>query len=132
MLTGESIPVEKSVGDSPIGGSMNYNGAMEVEVTHVGGDTTLARIVKMMEDAQGRKSADIEAGGPCGRGFVPAVMGIAIAAGSFMACCRWKDMAFVLTIFVAVLVICLPLRTRTRDTDGHHGWEPASGPATVY
>ena len=41
-LTGESIPVEKSVGDSLIGGSMNYNGAMEAEVTHVGGDTTLA------------------------------------------------------------------------------------------
>ena len=40
MLTGESIPVEKSVGDSLIGGSMNYNGAMEAEVTHVGGDTT--------------------------------------------------------------------------------------------
>ena len=55
-LTGESIPVEKSVGDSLIGGSMNYNGAMEAEVTHVGGDTTLARIVKMMEDAQGRKA----------------------------------------------------------------------------
>lgn len=58
------------MGDSLIGGSMNYNGAMEVEVTHVGGDTTLARIVKMMEDGPGQKSADIEAAGPCGRGFV--------------------------------------------------------------
>ena len=56
MLTGESIPVEKQPGDSVIGGSMNYNGAMEVEVTHVGSDTTLSKIIKMIEDAQGKKA----------------------------------------------------------------------------
>ena len=44
MLTGESIPAEKQPGDRVIGGSMNYNGAMEVEVTHVGSDTTLSKI----------------------------------------------------------------------------------------
>ena len=56
MLTGESIPVEKQAGDRVIGGSMNYNGAMEVEVTHVGSDTTLSKIIRMIEDAQGRKA----------------------------------------------------------------------------
>ena len=56
MLTGESIPVEKSVDDAVIGGSMNYQGAIVVKVTHVGADTTLAKIVKMMEDAQGKKA----------------------------------------------------------------------------
>ena len=108
MLTGESIPVEKSVGDSLIGGSMNYNGAMEVEVTHVGGDTTLARIVKMMEDAQGRKAPISKLADRVAGVFVPAVMGIAIAAALLWLVAGGKDMAFVLTIFVAVLVIACP------------------------
>lgn len=56
MLTGESIPVEKETGDEVIGGSVNYQGAIVVKVTHVGSDTTLAKIVKMMEDAQGKKA----------------------------------------------------------------------------
>lgn len=108
MLTGESIPVEKSVGDSLIGGSMNYNGAMEAEVTHVGGDTTLARIVKMMEDAQGRKAPISKLADRVAGVFVPAVMGIAIAAALLWLVAGGKDMAFVLTIFVAVLVIACP------------------------
>lgn len=52
MLTGESIPVEKQPGDTVIGGSVNYNGAMQVTVTHTGSDTTLSKIIKLMEDAQ--------------------------------------------------------------------------------
>ena len=108
MLTGESIPVEKSVGDSLIGGSMNYNGAMEAEVTHVGGDTTLARIVTMMEDAQGRKAPISKLADRVAGVFVPAVMGIAIAAALLWLVAGGKDMAFVLTIFVAVLVIACP------------------------
>ena len=55
MLTGESIPVEKQAGDMLIGGSMNYNGAMVMETKRVGSDTTLSKIIKMMEDAQGKK-----------------------------------------------------------------------------
>ncbi len=80
MLTGESIPVEKKTGDTVIGGSMNYNGAMEVEVTHVGGDTTLSKIVKMMEDAQGRKAPISKLADTVAGYFVPAVMVIALVA----------------------------------------------------
>lgn len=87
---------------------MNYNGAMEVEVTHVGGDTTLARIVKMMEDAQGRKAPISKLADRVAGVFVPAVMGIAIAAALLWLVAGGKDMAFVLTIFVAVLVIACP------------------------
>ena len=56
MLTGESIPVEKEPGAQVIGGSVNYQGAVRFQVSHVGSDTTLAKIVKMMEDAQGKKA----------------------------------------------------------------------------
>ena len=72
MLTGESIPVEKEPGAQVIGGSVNYQGAVTVQVSHVGSDTTLAKIVKMMEDAQGSKApisklADTVAGTLCRR-----------------------------------------------------------------
>lgn len=108
MLTGESIPVEKAEGDTLIGGSMNYNGAMEAEVTHVGQDTTLARIVKMMEDAQGRKAPISKLADRVAGVFVPAVMGIAIVAALLWLVVGGKDAAFVLTIFVAILVIACP------------------------
>ena len=107
MLTGESIPVEKMNGDEVIGGSVNYQGAVIVRVTRIGEDTTLAKIVKMMEDAQGKKApisklADIVAGY-----FVPTVMGIALIAAVVWAFLG-QDLAFVLTVFVSVLVIACP------------------------
>lgn len=108
MLTGESIPVEKTAGESLIGGSMNYNGAMEAEVTHVGGDTTLAKIVKLMEDAQGKKAPISKLADKVAGYFVPTVMGIAIVAALLWLVFGGKDIAFVLTIFVAVLVIACP------------------------
>ena len=108
MLTGESIPVEKQAGDRVIGGSMNYNGAMEVEVTHVGNDTTLSRIIRMIEDAQGKKAPISKLADQVAGYFVPAVMGIAVVAALLWWLVGGKDLAFVLTIFVAVLVIACP------------------------
>ena len=108
MLTGESIPVEKQTGDSVIGGSMNYNGAMEVEVTHVGSDTTLSKIIKMIEDAQGKKAPISKLVDKVAGYFVPAVMGIALAAALLWWIFGGKELSFVLTIFVAVLVIACP------------------------
>lgn len=107
MLTGESIPVEKEIGAEVIGGSMNYNGALEIEVTHTGNDTTLAKIIKLMEDAQGRKApiskmADVVAGY-----FVPAVLIIAVVA-AFLWAVTGHPIGFVLKIFVSVLVIACP------------------------
>ena len=107
MLTGESIPVERSLGDTVIGGSMNYNGAIQVKVTHIGSDTTLAKIIKLMEDAQGKKApiskmADIVAGY-----FVPIVIAIAIVSAIIWAIAG-EPINFVLKIFVSVLVIACP------------------------
>ncbi|MBQ9766588.1 MAG: copper-translocating P-type ATPase [Lachnospiraceae bacterium] len=107
MLTGESIPVEKAEGSTVIGGSVNYNGMLTVEVTRTGEETTLAGIVRLMEEAQEKKApiarmADIVAGY-----FVPTVMVIALVAGLVWLLVT-KDFSFALRIFVSVLVIACP------------------------
>ena len=107
MLTGESIPVEKDVDDEVIGGSVNFQGAITVKVMRVGADTTLAKIVKMMEDAQGKKAPISKLADTVAGYFVPTVMAIAIAA-SVMWALLGHDITFVLTIFVSVLVIACP------------------------
>lgn len=107
MLTGESIPVEKGEGSEVIGGSVNYQGAVTVSVTRVGADTTLARIVRMMEEAQDKKAPISKMADRVAGYFVPVVLVIA-----FLAALVWfllgKDIAFVLTVFVSVLVIACP------------------------
>lgn len=107
MLTGESLPVEKGTGDSLIGGSVNFQGAVKAEVKRVGADTTLARIVKMMEEAQGKKAPISKLADTVAGYFVPAVIGIAIVAVLIWVLLG-HDIAFVLTIFVSVLVIACP------------------------
>ncbi|MCI7795690.1 MAG: copper-translocating P-type ATPase, partial [Lachnospiraceae bacterium] len=108
MLTGESIPVEKAPGDEVIGGSVNYNGALEIEVTRVGGDTTLSKIVRMMEDAQGKKAPISKLADRVAGIFVPTVMCIAAVAALLWWTVGGQDLSFVLTIFVSVLVIACP------------------------
>ncbi|MDO4295585.1 MAG: heavy metal translocating P-type ATPase [bacterium] len=108
MLTGESIPVEKQKGDSLIGGSMNYNGAMVMQTTRVGSDTTLSKIIKMMEDAQGKKAPIAKLADTVAAHFVPTVIGIAIVAALLWLIVGGKPLSFVLAIFVAVLVIACP------------------------
>lgn len=107
MLTGESIPVEKALGAEVIGGSINCNGVLEVEITRVGADTTLSKIIKMMEDAQGKKAPISKLADKVAGVFVPVVMAIALAAslGWLLA---GQDLAFALNIFVSVLVIACP------------------------
>lgn len=107
MLTGESIPIEKEEGDMVIGGSMNYNGAMQIKVTHTGSDTTLAKIIKLMEDAQGKKAPISKLADAVAGYFVPTVMGIALLAALIWSF-TGHPLSFVLTIFVSVLVIACP------------------------
>ncbi|HKL73871.1 MAG TPA: heavy metal translocating P-type ATPase [Clostridia bacterium] len=107
MITGESIPVEKTVGDNVIGGSVNYNGALYVKVNKIGEDTVLAKIIKFVEDAQGKKAPISKIADKVSGYFVPIVIGIAII--SFLA---WLiagyGIYFSLNIFTAVLVIACP------------------------
>ncbi len=107
MLTGESVPVEKEPGSQVIGGSMNFNGALEVEVTHTGEDTTLAKIIRLMEDAQGKKAPISKLADTVAGYFVPTVMAIAVIAALIWALLGY-ELTFVLTIFVSVLVIACP------------------------
>ncbi|MDO8964576.1 MAG: copper-translocating P-type ATPase [Coriobacteriia bacterium] len=79
MLTGESIPVEKNVGDSVIGATMNKVGAFRFRATKVGKDTALAQIVKLVEDAQGSKAPVQRFADRISAVFVPAVVCIAFA-----------------------------------------------------
>ncbi|MDO8914819.1 MAG: copper-translocating P-type ATPase [Coriobacteriia bacterium] len=79
MLTGESIPVEKNVGDTVIGATMNTLGSFSFRATKVGKDTALAQIVKLVEDAQGSKAPVQRFADRISAVFVPAVVAIAVA-----------------------------------------------------
>ncbi|GMQ61608.1 heavy metal translocating P-type ATPase [Vallitalea maricola] len=107
MISGESIPVEKNVGSNVIGASINKNGLLKIETTKVGDDTALAKIIDLVEQAQGSKApiaklADIIAGY-----FVPIVISIAVLAGI-----AWYigtgDLELTLKVFISVLVIACP------------------------
>lgn len=107
MLTGESIPVDKAEGDEVTGGSININGALTVRVTRVGEDTTLSRIVKFVQDAQGKKAPIAKTADKVAGVFVHVVMTIAIIAAAAWLIAG-KDISFALQVFVAVLVIACP------------------------
>lgn len=92
MLTGESIPVEKHVGDTVIGATMNKLGSFKFRATKVGSDTALAQIVKLVEDAQGSKAPVQRFADSISAVFVPAVVGI-----SFLTFLAWM---FVVPNFV--------------------------------
>ncbi|AGF59215.1 Cu+-exporting ATPase [Clostridium saccharoperbutylacetonicum] len=107
MLTGESIPVEKVVGSSVIGASINKTGFVKYKATKVGKDTALSQIVKLVEEAQGSKAPIAKLADVISAYFVPTVIILAI-----IAAVAWliagESKIFALTIFIAVLVIACP------------------------
>lgn len=107
MLTGESIPVEKSLGSKVIGASINKNGYIKYRATKVGKDTTLSQIIKLVEEAQGSKAPIAKLVDIISGYFVPTVIGLAIL-GAIIWAIAGKDAIFVLTIFISVLVIACP------------------------
>ncbi|MDU5210329.1 MAG: heavy metal translocating P-type ATPase [Clostridium sp.] len=107
MLTGESIPIDKNIGDKVFGASINKFGMFKYKATKVGKDTALAQIIKLVEQAQGSKApiakmADIISGY-----FVPTVITLAVIS-SIVWAISGKGLEFSLTIFIAVLVIACP------------------------
>ena len=107
MLTGESLPVEKQPGSPVTGGSINGEGLIRFRATRVGEDTALAQIIRLVEDAQGRKAPIAKLADVISGWFVPAVLGIAVVAAIAWALAG-RDFDFSLNIFVTVLVIACP------------------------
>jgi P-type Cu+ transporter len=109
MLTGESVPVDKTVGDSVIGATINKNGFLKLKATKVGRDTALAQIIKVVEEAQGSKAPIQRLADKISGIFVPIVVGIAII--TFLIWYIWiapGDFAAALEKLIAVLVIACP------------------------
>lgn len=108
MLTGESLPVDKAVGDFVTGGSVNGAGALIFRATRVGDDTALAQMVQLVEEAQGNKAPIARLADRISGVFVPVVIGIAFLAAILWLTVGGKDISFALTVFVSVLVIACP------------------------
>lgn len=107
MLTGESIPVEKSPGDTVWAATVDRNGELRLKVTKTGAETVLSGVIRLVEDAQGNKAPVARLADKISGIFVPVVLAIALIS-SLAWWIGGKDPAFVLQIFVSVLVIACP------------------------
>ena len=108
MLTGESLPVAKKVGDQVVGASLNQQGSLIVETNKVGQDTTLVQIIHLVQAAQGSKAPIAQLADRVSAVFVPVVMTLALVAGLAWYLIGGQSWAFALTISIAVLVIACP------------------------
>ncbi|MFK9116045.1 heavy metal translocating P-type ATPase [Peribacillus castrilensis] len=109
MLTGESIPVDKSLGDAVIGSTLNKNGFIKMKATKIGRDTALSQIIKVVEDAQGSKAPIQRLADQISGVFVPIVVGIAFL--TFLVWLIWVnpgEFTPALEALIAVLVIACP------------------------
>ncbi|MCL2567658.1 MAG: heavy metal translocating P-type ATPase [Alphaproteobacteria bacterium] len=107
MLSGESIPVDKIVGDRVYAASLNTTGNINIVAEKIGGDTAIAQIIKLVEEAQGNKAPISRLADAISAYFVPAVIALAIIAGLtwFFAT---GNMSLAMTIFVSMLIIACP------------------------
>lgn len=107
MLTGESIPVEKSPGSLVVAGSINKNGTFRFEAEKVGADTALAHIIKLVEDAQGSKAPIAKLADTVSGIFVPTVFGIAVVTFIVWMLIN-REFVWALRAFISVMVIACP------------------------
>ncbi|MET7359377.1 heavy metal translocating P-type ATPase [Streptomyces sp. NPDC005562] len=107
MLTGESVPVEVAVGDAVTGATLNVGGRLVVEATRVGADTQLARMARLVEDAQNGKAAAQRLADRISAVFVPVVIGLALATLGFWLG-NGAGLTAAFTAAVAVLIIACP------------------------
>lgn len=108
MLTGESMPIRKTVGSQVVGASLNKNGRLIVEVTKVGQDTVLAQLIQLVEEAQGAKAPIARLADKISGVFVPVVMVLALLSGLGWYFLGGESPMFALSISIAVLVIACP------------------------
>ncbi|MGU8055201.1 heavy metal translocating P-type ATPase [Streptococcus suis] len=108
MLTGESLPVSKSIGDQVVGASLNKTGAFRFRATRVGQDTSLAQIIQLVEVAQVSKAPISKLADQVSAIFVPVVMGLALLSGLAWYFLGQESWIFSLSITISVLVIACP------------------------
>lgn len=108
MITGESIPVEKQVKDTVVGGTINKTGSFEFQATRVGSETTLSQIIRLVEEAQGSKAPIQDFADKISAYFVPAVIAIAILTFVVWYFFLGATLSFALMAFTAVIVIACP------------------------
>ena len=108
MLTGESIPVSKAVGDEVIGASLNKTGSFILRATKIGKDTALSQIIQLAEQAQGSKAPIAKLADKVSGVFVPIVIGLALVSGLAWYFLGQESWVFALTITISVLVIACP------------------------
>ncbi len=108
MITGESIPVEKNIGDKVVGGTINNNGSIEFRAAAIGKDTVIAHIIKLVEEAQGSKAPIQSLADKIASVFVPIVIGIAVV--TFLLWYFVGEIGFTAAMinFIAVLIIACP------------------------
>lgn len=108
MLTGESIPVSKAVGDEVIGASLNKTGSFILKATKIGKDTALSQIIQLVEQAQGSKAPIAKLADKVSGVFVPIVIALALVSGLAWYFLGQESWVFALTITISVLVIACP------------------------
>ena len=108
MMTGESVPIEKKVGDTITSATINQNGSIDYQASRVGSDTTLAQIVRLVEEAQGSKAPIAALADKISLYFVPIVLSLAALSALGWYFLAGESLSFSLSIFIAVLVIACP------------------------
>lgn len=108
MITGESMPVEKQIEDKVIGGTINKTGSFEFQATKVGAETTLAQIIRLVEDAQGSKAPIQAFADRISAKFVPTVILLAVLTFVIWYSFLGAPLSFALMAFTAVIVIACP------------------------
>ena len=108
MITGESIPVDKKIGDKVIGGTTNKNGYLHIKATSVGSQTVLANIVEMVKKAKESKPSIQRIADKCAKYFIPLYLQSLIASSIYWLVIVQMPIQFGITVFATVLVVSCP------------------------
>jgi len=108
MITGESILIDKRIGDKVIGGTINKNGYLHVRATNVGSQTVLSNIIEMVKKARTNKPSIQRIADRCAKYFIPIVFTIAVVSSIYWLLVTQMPIQFVITVFATVLVVSCP------------------------
>jgi len=108
MITGESIPVEKTIGDKVIGGTINKNGYIQFKATNVGSTTVLANIIEIVKKARSSKAPVQRIADRAVQYFIPIVLAIAASTALYWFLIAHEPISFAVTVFATVLVVSCP------------------------